>query len=107
MCWALFARNVKPDLDPKLFWLTLADEELTGFFIFAAFYSSCFTNVSMYALNGFFLLIRCINLEMVHYIYREGSQLMISKLNYISFSVDPFFILVANSVDPDEMRHFV
>ena len=34
----LFARNVKPDLDPKLFWLTLADEELTGFFIFAAFY---------------------------------------------------------------------
>ena len=37
MCWALFARNVKPDLDPKLFWLTLADEELTGFFIFAAF----------------------------------------------------------------------
>ena len=38
MCLALFARNVKPDLDPKLFWLTLADEELTGFFIFAAFY---------------------------------------------------------------------
>ena len=37
MCWALFARNVKPDLDPKLFGLTLADEELTGFFIFAAF----------------------------------------------------------------------
>ena len=30
-----------------------------------------------------------------------------SKLNYISFSVDPFFILVANSVDPGEMRHFV
>ena len=38
VCWALFARNVKPDLDPKLFWLTLADEELTGFFIFVAFY---------------------------------------------------------------------
>ena len=59
MCWALFARNVKPDLDPKLFWLTLADEELTGFFIFAA---------SMYALNGFFLPIICISLGMFHYI---------------------------------------
>ena len=44
---------------------------------------------------------------MVHYIYIEGSQLRIAKLNYISFSVHPFFILVANSVDPDEMRHFV
>ena len=30
--------NVKPDLDPKLFWLTLTGEELTGFFIFGAFY---------------------------------------------------------------------
>ena len=38
VCWALFAINVKPDLDPKLFWLTIADEELTCFFIFAAFY---------------------------------------------------------------------
>ena len=60
----------------------------------------------MYALNGFFLLIRCINFGMVHYIYIEGSQLIISKLNYISFSEDPFFIHVANSVDPDEMRPF-
>ena len=39
--------------------------------------------------------------------YIEGSQLIISKLNYIFFSVDPFFILVANSVEPDEMRHLV
>ena len=61
----------------------------------------------MYALNGFFLPIICINLGMFHYIYGEGSQLIIFKLNYISFSVDPFFIHVANSVDPDEMRHFV
>ena len=28
MCLALFARNVKPDLDLELFWLTLAYEEL-------------------------------------------------------------------------------
>ena len=34
----VFGINVKPDPDPKLFWLTLADEELTGFFIFAALY---------------------------------------------------------------------
>ena len=40
-------------------------------------------------------------------VYRSVSQLIISKLNYISFSEDPFFIHVANSVDPDEMRHFV
>ena len=40
-------------------------------------------------------------------IYIEGSQLIIAKLNYISLSVHPFFIFVANSVDPDEMRHFV
>ena len=38
MCLALFARNVKPDLDTKPFWLTLADEELKVFIIFAAFY---------------------------------------------------------------------
>ena len=37
------------------FWLTLANEELTG----------CF----LYALNGFFLPIRCINFGIVHYIY--------------------------------------
>ena len=65
----------------------------------------------MYALNGhgFVLPIRCIKFGMVHYIYieREGSQLIIAKLNNISFSVHPFLILVANSVDPDEMRHFV
>ena len=59
--------------------------------------------VHLYALNGFFLPI----IWGCSIIYREGSQLIISKLNYISFSVDPFFILVANSVDPDEMRHFV
>ena len=60
----------------------------------------------MYALNGhgFFLPIRCNNFGMVHYIYIEGSQLIIAKLNSISFSVHPFFILVANSIDPDEMR---
>ena len=69
MCWALFARNVEPDLDPKLFWLTLADEELTGFFIFAFMKKQ--VALSMYALNGFFLPIRCINLGMVHYIYIE------------------------------------
>ena len=34
MCLALFAINVKPDLDPKLFWLNLADEES----FFAALY---------------------------------------------------------------------
>ena len=63
----------------------------------------------MYALNGhgLFLPIRCINLGMVHYIYIEGPQLIIAKLNYISFSVHPILILEANSVDPDEMRHFV
>ena len=38
VCWTLFVRNVKSDLDPKLFWLTPVDEELTGFFIFAVFY---------------------------------------------------------------------
>ena len=37
MCWALFAKNVKPDLDLKLILFTLADEELAGFLIFAAF----------------------------------------------------------------------
>ena len=63
--------------------------------------------LTMYALNGhgFFLPIRCILGWSI--IYIAGSKLIIAKLNYISFSVHPFFILVANSVDPDEMRHFV
>ena len=56
----------------------------------------------MYALNGFFLPIICI-IWGRSIIYREGLQLIISKLNYISFSVDSFIILVANNVDPDEM----
>ena len=64
MCWALFARNVKPDLDPKLFWLTLADEELKQ----ASSFCGILFVLSMYALNGFFLPIRCINFEMFHYI---------------------------------------
>ena len=79
------------------FWLTLADEELTGFFIFAAFYWHLMG--SSFRLDA---LILGWSIKK-----REVSQLIISKLNYISFSVDPFFILVANNVDPDEMRHFV
>ena len=65
--------------------------------------------LTMYALSGqgFFLPIRFNNFGMVHNIYIEGSQLIIAKFNSISFSVHPFFIIVANSVDPDEMRHFV
>ena len=47
------------------FSLTLADEELTGFFIF---YGILFA-LTMYAFNGFFLPTRCINFGMVHYIY--------------------------------------
>ena len=56
VCWALFARNVKPDLDTKLF--------LVDGILFA---------LSMYALNGFFLPIICINLGMFHYILRGHS----------------------------------
>ena len=74
----------------------------------SSFYGILFALI-MYALNdhGFFIPIRCINFGMVHYLYIEGSQLIIAKFNYISFSVHPFFIRVANSVDHDEMRHFV
>ena len=56
MRWVLFARNVKPDLDPKLLRVNM----LLHFcgILFA---------LSMYALYGFFLPIRCIDLGMVHY----------------------------------------
>ena len=39
-------------------------------------------------------------------LYIEGVTAYNLKLNYMSFSVDHFFLLVANSVDPDEMRYF-
>ena len=67
VCWALFARNVKPDLDPKLFWLTLADKELTCFFIFAAFYCMHLMDSSF---RWYALIWGC------SIIYREGSQLL-------------------------------
>ena len=104
---------VGPDLNPNClretsslisiqncFWLTLADKELTSFFIFAAFY---LFQLSMH-LMGYSFWLDALILEW-YIIYIEGSQLINSKLNYLRI---PFFIhVVANSVDPDEMRHFV
>ena len=84
------------------FSVTLADEELTWLL---HFYGILFA-LTMYAFNGYFLPIRCINFGMVHYIYRGVTAYNFQiKLHF--FLCGSFFILVANSVDPDEMRHFV
>ena len=50
------------------FWLTLADR--------VSIFCDIIFVLTLYSLNGFFLLIRCINFGTVHYIYR-GSQLTI------------------------------
>ena len=39
-------------------------------------------------------------------VYNEGSQIIISKIYYISFSAETGFVL-ANSADPDEMPYYV
>ena len=66
MCWVLFARNVKPDLDPKLF---LVDTSRLRVNRLLHFCGTLFA-LSMYTLNGVFrpIHVRCINLGMVHYI---------------------------------------
>ena len=64
--------NCLPNLDPNCYWLTLA-ERVSSFLRHSI---NCV--LTLYSLNGFFLLIRCINFGTVHYIYR-GSQLIISK----------------------------
>ena len=63
---ALFARNVKPDLDPKLFLVDTSRWIVNRLLHFCCILFA----LTMSALNGFFLPIRCINFGMVHYIYR-------------------------------------
>ena len=98
---ALLRRECRAGLDPNCF---LVDTSRLRVNRLLHFCGILFV-LTVYALNGFFLLIRCISFWIIHYIYIEGSQLKISKLNYIFLSEDPFFIHVANNVVPDEMRH--
>ena len=65
MFWALFARNVKPDLDPKLFLVDTSRWRVDRLLHFCGILLA----LTMYTLNGFFLPIRCIYLGMVHYIH--------------------------------------
>ena len=78
--WALFARNVKPDLDPKLLLVDTSRWRVNRLLHFCGILFA----LTMYALNGhgFFPSIRCNNFGMVHYIYIEGSQLIIAKFHF-------------------------